>query len=314
MDVVIFANYEFLNPGGEQLPFEYIPLPKMGLAFAILWGILTVVWCANWIYHRHQTIKLHKFISTVFLFGIARDTTMSLLFKNYSITGYLSYTLFALYIAALVLWYFTFYSTLQLISKGYCIVQDKLDIRTYAIIFLLSFAQATCFFIEYFFTAVLIATFVADMIIFFVIFRSTSTSIKLLMVEAERAGQQPSDGTGQELNENRQRKIKMLRYFSWLTLAYIFLSFIVGALFRLIVDLSTIYNWLNFLYAELLDLLFFVGIAWTLRLRGRNIYFLLATEEPPSEQPPTELQSPNPDSKKQQPEQSGEPDSNITPN
>jgi len=305
-DAVIYTNYEFLNPGGEQLPFEYIPLPKLGLSFAILWSILTVVWCANWIYYRHQNIKLHKFISTIFLFSIARSAVLYVLFSNYSSTGYLNYSLFILYISALVLWYFTFYSSLLLISKGYCIIVDKLTTKEYIIIFFLSLAQAVCFFIEYFFIAVLLATLVIDIIIFFLIFRSTTTNINLLNGSIANSEQPNAEQAGpQEQNENKKRKVKMLRYFLWLTLGYMFLSFIVGALFSLIVDLNTIYNWLDFLYTDIVDLLFFIGIAWTLRLRGRHIYFLLDTEEPP-----VELR--NIDNQAIQ-QQANEPDSNVAP-
>jgi len=169
------------------------------------------------------------------------------------------------------------------------------------------------FFVEYFYTAVLLATFVIDIIIFFIIFRGTSTTISLLTrpitntqtQQTEQPQAQQNGNNSTEQNENKLRKIKMLSYFLWMTLAYMFLSFILGAIFRLIVDLSTIYNWLNFLYADILDLLFFIGIAWTFRLRGRNIYFLLPTEEPP-----IELQSNNTDNQKQL---SPESDSNLTP-
>jgi len=158
---------------------------------------------------------------------------------------------------------------------------------------------------------VLLATLVIDIIIFFLIFRSTTTNINLLNSSIANSEQPNAEqGGSQEQIENKKRKVKMLRYFLWLTLAYMFLSFIVGALFSLIVDLNTIYNWLDFLYTDIVDLLFFIGIAWTLRLRGRHIYFLLDTEEPP-----TELQSRNTDNQiaQQQADEQAEPDSNVAP-
>jgi len=284
--VSIILSYTFLNPGGEQLSLGLIPLPKLYIAFIVLWSIVSIVWCFNWLYYRQQNVKLHKFISVIPFTSIMRSAFSFVLFRTFSVYGYLSYTLFVLFVVALVVWHFTFYATLMLIAKGWCTVNDKLPTTTYLLIFMIAAAEGLVFFVEYFYVAVLLLSFVIDIVIFVIVFRSTAQSVDQLKRINSTTEVANTNETGTQTDHQvhiRERKILMLRYFLWLTLAYIFLSFVVGAIFKLIVDFTTIYNWLNFLYYEILDIIFFICVAIAFRLRSHNLYFLLSDDatDPP---------------------------------
>jgi len=61
-NTVLQLNCELVNPGGQQLGTEEIPLPIVYESFLVVWFILLVMWVVNWVQFRHYRLSLHRFI------------------------------------------------------------------------------------------------------------------------------------------------------------------------------------------------------------------------------------------------------------
>jgi hypothetical protein len=69
--VVLQFEVLFVNPNGEQLSTEFLPLPYLYMVAGGLWLIASIFWLSNWMIYKRVSAIL---ISTIFILYIERNS------------------------------------------------------------------------------------------------------------------------------------------------------------------------------------------------------------------------------------------------
>eukprot|EP01147_Barroeca_monosierra_P007303 gene7303-7673_t len=118
---------EAVNPGGEHLSRDQIPLPNIYMAIVIVWAFVIVAWCMNWIRYRRYANGLHAVISAA---PTIKLVTLILEYRKYStlssqgwVPDDLEITRSLLLFAETAL----FLSSILLISYGWKVLRRELE-------------------------------------------------------------------------------------------------------------------------------------------------------------------------------------------
>ncbi|KAJ3434463.1 hypothetical protein M0812_01575 [Anaeramoeba flamelloides] len=264
-------EYTYLNPDGEHLSTVYQPLPKIYLAFFIIFLVMMFGWFINWVKHRDQKIGLHKVLTIIMVFKIITFLLWFLLWSDYSKQGKPSNIYIAItYIVSGIL-QLMFYMALLYIAKGWSILRPKLksderaSILLVVLILVISiqiqtlFGSGTVVFLFFFVMAI------AYFAILRMLFVSTAKNVDGLLIQmllVREAGINPK-------TTPFYSKYHLFLNFKKYILIYIILSIFV-ALTGLFL---TYYPYLTILFSSIVDLIFYCGIGWTFKLQSYNELF-----------------------------------------
>lgn len=282
-------DYVLMNPGGEHLSTDSIPFPVLYMILLASWFLLSAAWCFNWITNRRQKIKLHRAISLFpfvkFLFCCAAVYY----WKSLSSNGIETSAMVGVYQTFNVLFEVIFYSILLLIASGWGISRDNIGQDKFVISFVaigLALALIASYFLQRYFSLLIMICYV---IIIVTIFKNTNRN--MFLIQAQSQDEENDGGQGHQRRNTTAEKFKMFKTFKAIMLAY--LAAIMAILLIMVLFLENfpwIYNMLN----EVLQLVMFVCIGWTFRLRDINIYYRIPDQdEDPSyyERPSTPIES-----------------------
>ncbi|KAJ3438771.1 lung seven transmembrane receptor [Anaeramoeba flamelloides] len=120
------VQYTYLNPNGEQLSTIQQPAPKIYLSFLIIFSILLLIWLKNWFSFREQKIKLHKLLTFLLIYKIASLALVYLYWSDFSKNGKEISLYFIISYIVNIISQFLFYAALLFISKGWSITRQNL--------------------------------------------------------------------------------------------------------------------------------------------------------------------------------------------
>ncbi|KAJ5070184.1 hypothetical protein M0811_11213 [Anaeramoeba ignava] len=120
-------DYTLMNPNGEYLSTDYIPLPVVYLIFIFIWIVFMILWIFNWIRHRKTKINLHRLLSFTLFIMTINLIGQFLYWRILSTKGKISINIFAGILLTDALSQFLFYISLLFIARGWSIIHPELD-------------------------------------------------------------------------------------------------------------------------------------------------------------------------------------------
>lgn len=153
-----YTQYTFLNPGNEQLSSGDIPNPKLYIVVTIIWFVLTILWCFNWIKNRKVNVLNFLFLIRIFI-KWKQKSWLHRVISLYPITKILQTLVFAIYwgllsqygmvnLATVVFYYLfyvlfrvIFYLVLLFIASGWGICFDNLELKKVGIFSMKKFSH-----------------------------------------------------------------------------------------------------------------------------------------------------------------------------
>lgn len=290
----------FLNPGGEYLGWDTIPLPYIYGILIIVYAVLLLAWLGNIVFidKGAGSNRLHKYIS---LWPIMK---LWLVIFNTAYWGYISergvmtWGIDVIYVIYNSLWYSYFFGGLLLVGLAWGISRkgmgwfEALIFCAVQIVFYITWVIN--FALEGYYAVVSIFGLGCMLI---VIFFFTSFSIKNVnkaIQNSQSVGpaqasssagglvpppKLPADNApGAELNDVRYQRSKLtlqerhriLKTFMWVHIGYI-APMIAWAL--LYAGLFHYHTWAYRMLNEASELALVIMLGWILRLRRRNLYF-----------------------------------------
>eukprot|EP00029_Vermamoeba_vermiformis_P006041 TRINITY_DN2266_c0_g1_i1.p1 TRINITY_DN2266_c0_g1~~TRINITY_DN2266_c0_g1_i1.p1 ORF type:complete len:430 (-),score=33.43 TRINITY_DN2266_c0_g1_i1:71-1360(-) len=247
----LYFEVLFMNPDGEQLSTEFLPLPYLYMVAGGLWLVGTIFWLSNWMIYKRRTVPLHKTITVFPLTKLIWCGIAVLYWKTLSIEGTTSDGILAGYYVVLCVSKIVFYGCLLLISYGWCITQPALG-RQKFIIPLATLAVAGSLLLGsllngYF----LLISFVMYVLVLVLVFRGTNRNVRALERQIANPDHDPAD------------HFKLKAY-----IAFILCSVMLDVLFL------ANYKWVVEVLDETLELIMFIVIGWLFRLsRDNTLYF-----------------------------------------
>ncbi|KAJ5071107.1 hypothetical protein M0811_10591 [Anaeramoeba ignava] len=269
-------DYTLMNPGGEYLGLGYIPLPNMYISFTVILFVLFFVWLINWITHRSQKIKLHKFLTITFIVIVVYMASMAGYWKYQSKKG-LRPIGFIVYIVIIdVLYQFFFFASLLLIAKGWSILNQKLEPRSKraivaVLVFFILFAELLVFTKTLIYFLYFFGWLVTYFIILRMVFSATEQNkltLKSHLIMIRNANIDP-------VTTPIFQKYKLFKHFK-----RVFLSFVILQIICYVISFLFLYfyPWITMLLFVIVDCIMMIGVGWTFRLRSFHPLF----EEPPA--------------------------------
>jgi len=195
-----------------------------------------------------------------------------LYWKTYSIEGDVSNSLDYIFIFFIILEEAIFYIVLLLISCGWGLNKQELQADKFmivAVLFALITTRVLGFLVHQLF---FLLSFLTYIIIIVTIFRFVNTNLTDIHMEL-RDNPRPIDPTTRNPTTEQE---KMLQSFKIIMLSYIALV-MINALFQLLFLRD--YQWVTDMLKELLELVVFICVIWTFRLKSLNIYYALDDED-----------------------------------
>jgi len=252
----------FVNPGGEQLSSEYIPLPLIFIILCGVWVLFTFLWCVNWIYHRSHGVLLHRVITAFPVSKIIWTGFAIYYWKGLSIQGWQPTIVIVIYYGVFIVSRAIFYGVLLVIARGWGITRDHLG-RYKWFVLVTMIAVAICFGLGIVLSGYfLLISFVVYIMLLVLVFRSVNVNLRELSVQLANPDHDPSCDS----------RYRLYRLFKIIMLAYVTLILCVVMLDILFLqDLM----WITILLEESLDVGLFVCIGLKFRLRRINIYYKL---------------------------------------
>jgi len=171
-----------------------------------------------------------------------------------------------------------FYAILLIISCGWGISRDSFDRDKYAIggitvgLFL---ALLATFLLRGYFNLLMLVMYI---VIIVMIFRYTNKNLLGLGIAMRNQIESP-DSQDSRTRNTAKDKYRMFTTYKVIMLAYLALSMVI--LLISIIFLQPYYQWIYTMLSELLDVMMFICIGWTFRLRSVNIYYRLNSDEDP---------------------------------
>jgi len=77
-----------VNPGGEYLSLADVPFKSLSLASSVMWAVLSVAWCANWVRYWPWNIKLQRVLTLFPLVKGVKAVVLTMYWKEASRSGY----------------------------------------------------------------------------------------------------------------------------------------------------------------------------------------------------------------------------------
>jgi len=268
-------SYTTINPNGEQLPTEQIPFPSLYMVLLGIWALISLSWCFNWLKNRSQRIKLHRIISLLPIAKVAFCASSVYYWRMLSSTGIETDEMKWTDAFFDILFEVAFYSVLLIIASGWGISTNSLGRNIYpigAVAFGLAIALAASYFLKGYFTFLMMIIYV---VIIVTVFRNTNNNLMVLREQIhEPQFSDAIDESGDD-QENLVLKYNMFKKFKVIMLGYL-----IGSMLLLlpIVLFVQFFPWLYQMVFELLQMIMFICVAWTFRLRDVNIYYQLPTE------------------------------------
>jgi len=272
-------DLELMNPGGDHLDFGEIPFPAMYMVLTAMWGVLTALWCYNWIINRTQKVKLHRVISIFPLGKLAYCVIAYAYWKLRQTEGMSNLETTLAYGFAYIGFKTIFYTILLFIASGWGTVKDGFGTDKYFIGTVAIFLTGTLLAGFLLHGLFLLMSFVLYIVIIVMVFRWVARSLLELEVEIRNNPHEyedPNDPRHQANTNSARSKEVMFRRFKIIMLAYIGVIMIIVLMEILFL---MIYEWVSEMLSELLEMLMFVCIGYTFRLRRANIYYMLPTTD-----------------------------------
>jgi len=266
------TNIILLNPDGDNLSFAYIPLPSLFIILLFIWTFVAFVWCFNWIKFRNQMYKLNLLMTIYPIVKLLYSGMAAFYWKTYSVDGDVPNSLDYLFIFFIILEEAVFYVVLLLTACGWGLNKEKLEADKYMILGVLCSLAITRILGYLVHQLFFLLSFLTYIIIIVTIFRFVNTNLRDLHVEL-RDNPRPIDPTTRNPTIEQE---KMLKIFKIIMLSYIALV-MMNALFQLLFLRD--YQWVTDMMKELLELLVFISVIWTFRLRSLNVYYTFEGEE-----------------------------------
>jgi len=192
--------------------------------------------------------------------------------ETYSVDGDVSNSLDYFFIFFIILEEAVLYVVLLLTACGWGLNKEKLEADKYLIMGVLCALAITRILGYLVHQLFFLLSFLTYIIIVVTIFRFVNTNLRDLHIEL-RDNPRPIDPTARNPTIEQE---KMLKSFKIIMLSYIALV-MMNALFQLLFLRD--YQWVTDMMKELLELLVFISVIWTFRLRSLNVYYALEDEE-----------------------------------
>jgi len=263
-----------LNPDNENLSFAYIPHPQMFIVLLVLWALVTVLWCCNWMKFRDQSSKLQKVITLFPLSEFLYCGVAIIYWSTSSIHGIVPSFEENIFIFFIILEETIFYIVLMLISCGWGINKDQLNVDKFIIggvLFSLASTRILGFFVHQLF---FLLSFLINIIIVVLIFRFVNGNLRDLYIEM-RDNPRPVLGDPTLRNPVAEKE-NMFKIFKVIVLSYV-ATIMAIALFQLLFLKD--YPWMTDLMKELLQLMTFISLGWTFRLKDLHSYYMVEEED-----------------------------------
>jgi len=266
------AHIILLNPDEDHLSFAYIPLPSLFIILLFIWTFVTFVWCFNWIKFRIHMCKLNLLMTIYPVVKLLYSGMATFYWETYSVDGDVSNSLDYFFIFFIILEEAVLYVVLLLTACGWGLNKEKLEADKYLIMGVLCALAITRILGYLVHQLFFLLSFLTYIIIVVTIFRFVNTNLRDLHIEL-RDNPRPIDPTARNPTIEQE---KMLKSFKIIMLSYIALV-MMNALFQLLFLRD--YQWVTDMMKELLELLVFISVIWTFRLRSLNVYYALEDEE-----------------------------------
>ena len=173
-------DFLFLNPGGEQLSSEYAPLPKVYIFVSLLWIVPTLLWMANWSWHRDQQNKLHRFITLLPFAKIIWELGAASFWQTASHYSFAEKSL-VLFGLLRIVSVSMFLAVLILISRGWGICGEQNNFRDLSVTLGILIGFACCSIIGGLFQGLFeFVSIISYAFLAFLIFSFTSRTVQLL--------------------------------------------------------------------------------------------------------------------------------------
>ncbi|KAJ3442815.1 hypothetical protein M0812_12566 [Anaeramoeba flamelloides] len=270
-EITYTFDYIFVNPNEQYLSLSEIPFPKLFLIFSILWSVLIFFWCINWGFHFKLRIKLHQLLTFVLftkaialylLYFFWSNISQTGIVKNKYVISLATYIAFSEYI---------FYTSLLLIANGWTITKKYLTKKQHVHIAIpiLIIAVSKQLQKVYQLTWVgIMLLFILAITYFYILkllFESTNNSLhtlqfKLLLLR--ESGIQP-------LTTPTYAKFQLFKKYKNSIFYYILLFVAVYGIGVTI----TRYQWVVEICMLIVDLILYLAIGFTFRLRDQNNLF-----------------------------------------
>ena len=265
------ASYTILNPGGAHLGTDLAPLPMAYTALVGGWAVVLVLWVMNLCKFRDHNVVLQRVLTLV---PVAKFISVLLRMAYYqqgATTGdlpspimYFSWIIYILYKAA-------FFSVLLLIAKGWLISRPSLDesekrglfcIVAVFCLMLVGYAFFAGFQTSYGYLLLVGVYFW----IIHTVFASSLRNVRALEMQVYMIRQHGVDPGTTPVPARIAMFYKFRTYMALFVFSDLLITVIVTiALTRML--------WLQATLHEVVDILFFIGIGWTFRMREFNPYF-----------------------------------------
>eukprot|EP00300_Choanocystis_sp_HF-7_P008959 c16186_g1_i1.p1 GENE.c16186_g1_i1~~c16186_g1_i1.p1 ORF type:complete len:608 (+),score=97.90 c16186_g1_i1:240-1826(+) len=132
--VHIAYTFDFVNPGGEQLPYGEIPLPKALTALTVFWLVALVGYVLNAMRFFTMHIPLHSLIGVSGVAKMAAVIAAAWYWYSLSRAGSVDMTQFAIYKVAGIIGRLFGLAVLILVSHGYCVTVATLSWATLRVV------------------------------------------------------------------------------------------------------------------------------------------------------------------------------------
>ena len=272
------SKVETINPGGEQLSKEDIPLPYVYQAFMILWG-LVVVYCSwNWGKYHDSSNALHKMIfalGVVFLVNYGFMYTTWYLYSKY---GELNMLMVQLYYiisnGALAYQFFV----LLVVASGWGVLKRNLNVYAWhmttclIVLFYLSLNLMTWISVYFF-----VLTIICVGLMWYYVLKTVAFQLYFLRAIFDRLGmierrfERVEDGSYASLKAPIVRKFQLFRAYRMLFITYS-LAFIIIEFTRSVVRAANRSPVLDASVKELVITVGSLGLMWLFKLKDFSKY------------------------------------------
>jgi len=268
------VNIVLLNPDGENLGFGYIPYPTVFIIMLVIWGLGFLIWTYNWIKYRSLSSKFNKMITLFPLVKIAYSAVSIYYWKTDSMQGEVSDSMEYLFIFWIILEEAVFYIVLMLISIGWGFTQRQFDPDKFVIAGVIVGLIVTRILGYMVHNLFFLLSFLIYIVVIVVIFRFINNNLRDLHNEL-RDNPRPIT-TDPSLPNPIAEKEKMMKAFKATMMGYLAAVMMI-MLFQLLFLRD--YPWITDTLRELSELMIFICIGWTFRLKNPDVYYQLDEDD-----------------------------------
>mmetsp|Transcript_23314 Transcript_23314/g.57208 ORF Transcript_23314/g.57208 Transcript_23314/m.57208 type:complete len:661 (-) Transcript_23314:369-2351(-) len=259
-------QYTFMNPGGEHLDTGHSPLPRLFLCLMLVWLFLTTLQGGHaFVWHASTITALHRLMLMVPCVKFFYAAVSMFKWEQMSENGTLADWVTVLHVTAFTLNQAMTFGTLLLIARGWLITRRHLPngekqttVTSITLLVVLNFAYRyyTLSNFSFFALAILYMTILA------LILSSVARNVRELKMQLMILRQADIDPTSTPAH---QKAIMYRRY------QLIMFSFVCTKIFlEMVLLFLRDYQWITYLFTEVVDMLLCVAVGYTFRLRDNN--------------------------------------------